>query len=259
MTPSVGIIGAGFVGTAVYKKFRYLTDVKVYDTAKVIDAYDDVIAQDVLFVCVPTPEDSDGKCDCSIVHSVLSDIDKKTETHKAVIIKSTVPHDFLVSTMDFQNLTTLYSPEFLTERMADRDFAMQDRIILGCDGRIPNIIFELFERTFPGIRIRVCSYATASVAKYAINTYGAVKVSFFNELFQIAHGSGVDWAELYAILLGDGRIAPSWSQVPGPDGEKGFGGKCLPKDLKGFIKFAESMGIDPKMLKAALEKNNEVR
>jgi UDPglucose 6-dehydrogenase len=265
MTPSVGIIGLGFVGTAVYNLFRYKTDVKCYDIAKELDAYEDVVAQDVIFVCVPTPRDSTGTCDVRQVDDVLTKLDSKLDTFKPVIVKSTVPGDYL-STIDiFSNLDVIYSPEFLTERCANNDFALQSRVILGFNA-IPDLILgakleaiTLFEHACPWMNVEVVTREEASLLKYVLNSFFAVKISYFNEIRQVADAAGVDYNGLLRLVVGDGRIAPSHTDVPGQDGEFGFGGKCLPKDLDEFISRAQRLGIDPKVMIAAREKNKEVR
>jgi len=91
------------------------------------------------------------------------------------------------------------------------------------------------------------------------NCFFACKISFMNEMKQINDKLGTNWKDAINGFISDGRIGNSHIDVPGHDGELGFGGKCFPKDINAIIKKAETLGVDPKVLKATWEKNLEVR
>jgi len=91
------------------------------------------------------------------------------------------------------------------------------------------------------------------------NCFFATKVSFMNEMRQAANKLSVDWNQVMNGFVSDGRIGNSHLDVPGHDGSLGFGGKCFPKDINAFINLFESIGIDPTVMKAAWDKNLEVR
>jgi UDPglucose 6-dehydrogenase len=91
------------------------------------------------------------------------------------------------------------------------------------------------------------------------NCFFATKVSFMNEMFQFCEAIGGDWDAAVEGFITDGRIGNSHIDVPGHDGDFGYGGKCFPKDINAMIKKSEDLGLDPKMLKASWEKNKEVR
>ena len=95
--------------------------------------------------------------------------------------------------------------------------------------------------------------------KYMNNCYFATKVSFMNEMYQIADACGVDWGMAVDGFIRDGRIGHSHMSVPGPDGKFGFGGSCFPKDIQAMINFAESLDVNPTTMKGAWEKNLDVR
>ncbi len=259
-TPSVGIVGCGFVGSAILNGFKYFTDVKAYDKFKKIQALDEVVQQDVLFVCVPTPESGDGTCDTSIVWEVLENIAEVAPAGKPVLIKSTIPPKFCPAAQKaFPELEIVQSPEFLTQRLADIEFATQSRVILGRDGGVSPVVVELFENVFLGIQVIQTSWKVAALVKYGLNTFFATKVSFFNELAQICEASGIDYGEVAALIRNDGRVHRHGIDVPGHDGKRGFGGSCFPKDIRALQAIAKDVGVDPKVLTAAIEKNSEVR
>jgi UDPglucose 6-dehydrogenase len=91
------------------------------------------------------------------------------------------------------------------------------------------------------------------------NCFFATKVSFMNEMFQICQAIGGDWNKAIEGFISDGRIGNSHIDVPGHDGDFGFGGKCFPKDLNAMIKKSEEIGVSPDVMKGAWEKNKEVR
>ena len=258
--PSVGIIGCGFVGSAFLNGFKYFTDVKVYDKFKKIHSLREVVQQDVLFVCVPTPESENGSCDTSIVQGVLKDISEIASEGKPVLIKSTIPPEFCPDIQSiFRNLEIIHSPEFLTQRLADIEFATQNRVILGRDGGVSPVVVELFEKVFLSIQVIQTTWKIAALLKYGLNTFFATKVSFFNELAQICEASGVDYNEVSKLIRNDGRVHRHGIDVPGHDGKRGFGGSCFLKDIRALQAIARAVGVEPKVLTAVIEKNFEVR
>ena len=103
------------------------------------------------------------------------------------------------------------------------------------------------------------SYETAELIKYMSNCFFATKVSFMNEMYQIAEKIDANWDEAVSGFVSDGRIGHSHLGVPGHEGKFGFGGSCFPKDIQAMIDFAEMFGLNPSVLKGAWEKNLEVR
>jgi UDPglucose 6-dehydrogenase len=265
-TPSIGIIGCGFVGSAILNGFKYYTEVKVYDKFKEnLDSLEDVVSQNVLFVCVPTPEGEDGSCDTGIVREVLLEVNSAQSVLsdtpcKPVIIKSTIPPGFCATLQaECPSLEIIHSPEFLTERIAGLDFATQTRVILGRDRGVSQPVLDLFRSVFPGIQVMMCPWDVAALVKYGLNTFFAAKISFFNELKQICDALGVDFSDVAYLMKNDGRISRHHMDVPGHDGKLGFGGACFPKDISALISVAKAEGVDPKVLEAAATKNAEVR
>jgi len=267
--PSIGIIGAGFVGSAIGEGFRHYADVKLYDKNKEMGFdYIEVIAQDILFICLPTPMLKNGNVDLSILEGALERIANflPKDKQKPVLLKSTVPPGFCKNMQDrFGNLEIIFNPEFLTERTASLDFIQQRRVLLGIgtNPQIPTFnltrVTELYKSRFPGVRISTYHWDQVALIKYGTNVFFCTKISFFNELTQIAQSLGFKGDKIAAEILEDGRIGRSHWQVPGHDGKPGFGGSCFPKDLNGFICFAKSIGVEPIVSEAVWEKNLEVR
>jgi len=277
--PRIGIIGKGFVGSAVQFGFSPNTgcdaEVRVYDKdpSKSVNTLEDTVNEsDFIFLSVPTPSNKDGSINIDIVDSALNDISEIVDENKqvfelslraksVVLLRSTVtPGTTAKLQKKYKNLNIVFNPEFLTERSAKFDFINQSRFILGGDDCCVDKVEELFKwrfgETTPIIKT---NYETAELIKYMGNCYFATKVSFLNEMRQIADRCGVDWDKAIEGFVRDGRIGHSHLAVPGPDGRFGFGGSCFPKDIQAIINFAEELGVEPDVLKGVWNKNLEVR
>jgi len=276
----LGIIGNGFVGNAIAHAFVPFMEVKIYDkdpnkcsgegfTQGLCGVVND---SDVVFVCVPTPMRQDGTIDLSIVESVFEEVEflRKPEIESPVfVLKSTVvPGTTRKLKEKYPTLPIVFNPEFLTERHARFDFLNQSRIILGfetdLDDGMGNLtskkVKDLYNARFSGNNFVVTNYETAEMIKYFNNLFFAVKVSFMNEMKLVADKLGtVNWDKAVRGFVSDGRVGDSHIQVPGPDGKKGFGGSCFPKDINAFMTFADSVGLDLSVLKGAWATNLKVR
>lgn len=227
----------------------------------------------VYFVCVPTPMREDGSADLSIVESVLEDL-AFVPGERIAVIKSTVPPGSTESWNKRYNekgLYVIFNPEFLTEANALDDMRNQNRIILGGPRPHINVVKNVFQTAFPSVPIIKTSSTTAEMVKYVTNIHLAVKVSLANEFYQICQAldkndSNIDYDKVIEYALHDDRLGRSHWKVPGPmpsddTGELvfGFGGSCFVKDINALMSQAKSLGVDPKVMRGAWEKNLEVR
>ena len=267
----IGIIGNGFVGSAIVSGFSLHANIKIYDAKEELSTHtlEDVVKNSqYVFVCVPTPMKTveGGEIVLDIMNSVFEDISTIVRSNSFLcrdtifIIKSTVtPGTVERYKNKYPNLRIVFNPEFLTERSARLDFINSSRIVLGGDNRDTSPVEDLYRSRFPYKKIIKTDETTAQFIKYMANCFFSVKVSFMNEMKQGADNLGVNWSDAMDGFISDGRIGNSHLDVPGHDGYMGFGGKCFPKDLNAFISMFSSMGIDPKVMKAAWSKNLEVR
>ena len=262
---TVGIIGQGFVGSAIREGLKNYYDILTYDidASKCNTTHIHVCTMsDIIFVCIPTPMKKSGECDTSLLENVVWGIDTECKNdpgrnRPTLVIKSTVPPGTTKRINSTTMLDVCFSPEFLTEANSFDDFKNQTRIIIG--GRTAPKVKTMFRKAFPKIPIIVTKSETAEMVKYFINCFLAAKVSFANEMYQLCEGIGVDFNKVVEYALYDERIGQSHLSVPGPDGSLGFGGHCFPKDLNAMMYIAEVAGIDPKVLRGIWEKNIEVR
>ena len=277
----IGIVGRGFVGSAVEFGFSPQTgcdvdDLYIYDKDKSRSLHsleDLVLYSDFIFLSVPTPSNEDGSINLSYVEDALQRISEitaeieqeispvPTDLDNIVLIRSTVTPGTTKSLQQkYQNLRLVFNPEFLTERSANFDFISQPRFILGGKKNHTSKVEKLFRHRFgKTISIIKTDFQTAELVKYACNTFFATKISFLNEIKLIAEKVGANWEDVIESLIRDGRVGNSHLNVPGPDGKLGFGGSCFPKDIMALIAFAKQKGIEPHTLNGVWETNLNVR
>ena len=200
----------------------------------------------------------DGSCDFSIVESVISQF---SEIKDCIIVnKSTVPPGTTESlNKKFNKIQIVFNPEFLTERNAINDYNEQKRIILGGPRPATTILKNIFSKVFPTSHVVKTGSSHAEMIKYFTNCFLATKVSFANEIYDMCIKLNLDYDKVIEYSILDDRIGSSHLNVPGPDGDFGFGGHCFPKDLSAYIKLSDDLGSINNVLKSVKKTNDAVR
>ena len=264
----IGIVGNGYVGQATSLLSNKDTDLYIYDIDpdKRVPNKDTTLQSvatdcDIVFVCVPTPMDmSTGRCHTNIVESVVSDL-KTHNPHVDVVVRSTVP----VGLCDSLNVN--FMPEFLTERNWKNDVRTCVDWVIGChDGnsKFQDKVRTLFKyaashgKVNPGFRLHFVGCREAELCKYARNVFLSTKVSFFNEIHEFCQGADIDYESVRLLTGLDPRIGESHTQVPGPDGKKGFGGTCFPKDTSSLYMQIKNADVEPIVIDAIIRRNQTV-
>ncbi len=261
----IGIVGQGYVGTAVKTVFEKHYDIETYDINIDLSSTKSTaeLAQntDLIFVCVPTPMNKDGSCNIFTVEKVIAQInDTDNSRCKIVAIKSTVPPGTTTElNKKYENITVIFNPEFLTEANFIDDFKNQNRIIIGGQRPATTTLRQIYSLAFPEAKIVKTGSKTAEMVKYFTNTYLATKVSFANEIKMLCDKIDIDYDKVVEYATYDERLGKSHWAVPGPDGKLGFGGSCFPKDLNALIDLCYKLEIPAKTLFGVWETNLEVR
>ncbi len=267
----LGIVGQGFVGLALKAGFGKHYEIETYDkydeSKSTCELFDLVAECEVIFVCVPTPMNKDGSCHTDIVESVVKEIDKWADSYwkdikPTIVIKSTVsPGTTDRLHRKYKGVDVIFNPEFLTEATFIEDFKNQNRIILGGIRRGTNKLRQVYSKVFPRTTIVKTGAKHAEMVKYFTNCFLATKVSFANEMKKLCDKLDIDYDKVVEYATYDERLGKSHWAVPGPDGELGFGGHCLPKDLNALISVAvdNSLGLYINVLSGVLETNDKVR
>lgn len=246
-----------------------LDDIIRRNIGKRIWAYNDynkLIDCDVIFICVPTPSNDDGSINLYYVRNATENVAKVLKyVNKFVVIafKSTILPGTTISLIPIieeisgkkatRDFGICMNPEFLKEGSAVRDFLNPDKIVIGVlDEKSKEIMLELYKWVDDRVPRIITNPNTAEMIKYAQNAALASRISFINEIANICEKFNVDIFDVaYAIGL-DPRIGPYFLKAG-----IGFGGSCLPKDLKALINAAESKGVEVIVLKSILERNEK--
>jgi UDPglucose 6-dehydrogenase len=255
----IAIIGYGFVGKAVEFGFRNKTnDIMIVDPYKGYHSIDDMISFDpeFAFICVPTPMNDDGSINKSIITAVVNQL---TIIDATIVVKSTITPDVIQEICC--NDSFVYNPEFLTERNALEDFLRPDFHVLGGDLHRVERVRDLYTYN-SNCNPAPFHYMTpieASLVKYGINSFLAMKVVWFNQWKELAESLDARYNVVSRSIGEDDRIGHSHTKVPGHDGKRGFGGSCFPKDTAAIAEFSRNNGVYLSLLEEVISANSRYR
>lgn len=259
----IGIVGHGYVGKAVEYGFKGKNKILIYDKFKETASLEDVVERSkFIFVCVPTPMTHHfGKIDLSIVEEVVAEVVKlarKTKVEPVIVIKSTsVPGTTKRLSKENDWKKILFNPEFLTEANFLEDFVNADRVVIGGEnGEVVQRLVDLYRESFPKTKIYQTDSTAAEMVKYMANTFLATKVAFANEMFGLCEALGIKYEEVKEMVVADHRIFDSHLDVTT---QRGFGGKCFPKDTVALLGLAKELNVPMELLESAWKKNLRIR
>lgn len=263
---NIGIIGFGFLGSAVCHGFGLHANIKIYDKHKKgFDTIEDTVKNsEFLFFCLPTPMFEDnGEQDLSILEGAIQDVYKfvSENDNKIAIIKSTVlPGTNRMFQQKYPNLKFVSNPEFLTARNNKIDFICASRNILGGEEDSVNRVESLYKYRFGNsMPIYKTTWESAELVKYGANCFFAIKISYFNFIYEICEKLNIQYEDVKDMILADGRIGRSHCDVPGHDGSRSYGGTCFPKDINALIDFCKKNSLDPEILESSWNQNIKLR
>lgn len=253
----ISIIGKGFVGSAIYKSFSNKgIVVKGYDKYKESDSFLSCLESNILFLCLPTEYSYSLK---QYDKSALYEICEKLETEKylgTVIIKSTVePNTTTNLSKKYKSLHFIHNPEFLTAKTAFEDFDNQTHIVLGnCNLDLTKLeeLKRFYLDYYPNASISVCSSTESESMKIFCNSFYAVKIQFFNELYDLCIKTGQNFDTIKNLMLKNDWINPMHTDIPGTDGKLSYGGYCFPKDTMALLNHMEKNESDRMILSSCV-------
>jgi len=263
MNKKIGIVGYGYVGKSVAKFFSDHFDVVIYDPDYSESvSKEEINSCDMAVVSVPTPMSADKSCDLSIIDSTMNWLNTPV-----ILIKSTIPPTTTKRLVEQTGKRIAFSPEYVGEGNYvvpvgkgypdPQDIKKHEFQIIGGDKETVHDIIQFFKRVLGAeARYFQTDSTTAELCKYMENCFLATKVIFVNEFYDIAKAYGVNFDELREAWLLDGRIGRSHSTVF--ENQRGFSGKCLPKDLNALAYEVENkFGHRPRLLSSVLDINDE--
>jgi len=251
----IGVIGVGMVGGAVKNYFEKKgSQVFLYDKGRNLGSVEEANKGDFIFVCVPTPYDKEKGFDLSFVEDACQNI----QDGRVIIIKSTVlPGTTEGLQKKYPLKKFIFNPEFLTELTSDQDMNYPDRQIVGYTKESYNVCGDLLLLLPLAPYDKIMPATEAEMVKYFGNNWFAVKVAFANQMYDLCQKVGIDYDRIKEAVSADKRIGRSHLEVM-HKGYRGYGGKCLPKDIRALIQFAGENGVDMKLHKTAEEINNKL-
>jgi nucleotide sugar dehydrogenase len=253
----LGIIGLGAVGTANKEGFEYLGHTIVAHDIKLKTKIHDVLDTEISFLCVPTPQSTDGSCDTSIIESVINELGQLN--YKGIIaIRSTVVPGFTQRMIEtYKNLTICFVPEFLRERCAADDFINNHKLLaigthdiwvyrklVTAHGTLP----ENTEHLTPN---------EAEVLKYYNNVYAALRVTFANVMYEICDKLDCDYTTIKNAYIKTGKATDMYLDVN--SGLRGYGGMCLPKDTQAIASLINDLGLDFNLIQSIHNDNEKFK
>ncbi|WP_138496202.1 UDP-glucose dehydrogenase family protein [Paenibacillus pinistramenti] len=217
-----------------------------------------VQAAEIIIIAVGTPSLEDGNVDLSFVHTAAKQIGACMNEYKVIVNKSTVPvgtasqvQEIIGANITDENIgfDVASVPEFLKEGTAVEDFFQTERVVIGvASAKAREILVELHKPL--NTKIQVTDIRSAELIKYAANSFLAMKISFINEIANIAELAGADISQIAEGIGTDSRIGSKFLKAG-----IGFGGACFPKDTKGLIKIAEHLGLNFNLLQEVINVN----
>jgi len=266
MSYFVSIIGLGFVGDTIYKSFK-LNNINTYGYDKYknggIGSLENTLNSDFIFLALPTPFDEKiNKYNIQAIHETCTLL-KQNNYQGLVVIKSTIEPETTQLLSNEYKLQFVHNPEFLTTRTAFQNFHNQKHIILGkglnCLDSSLNKLVDFYIKYYPQAEISICSSLEAESTKLFCNSFYAVKVQFFTELYELCVSNGCNYEIVKKMMLNNGWINEQHTTIPGPDGKISYSGTCFPKDTCALNSYMKSKNASNKILDACIRERDEMR
>ncbi len=266
----IGLIGVGVVGNATKEVLKEIHEIFLYDKYKEPYNSEEDISRlsensEIVFVCVSTPMKPSGEIDYSSVYDSLDLLNRKVREkgrnpeNILVIIRSTAVSGSTDKLAKQYSFHFVFNPEFLREKFALEDMRNTNRIVIGANNEEDYKKTEdIYKPIFPSAKYIYVDRKTAEMIKYISNVMLTGQIAIANEIYQICKSVGVDYDIVKKTILLDERIGRN-IDVPGHDGDFGFGGKCFPKDLNALIYLARENMYRPYLLEEIWRLNERVR
>jgi UDPglucose 6-dehydrogenase len=271
MSFKVLIAGLGFVGGSMLKSFsnKGLKDnVELFGYDKFKDggigSINDAFSCNIVFLALPTPFNEEKLSYETSAINECCEILSANNYSGALVIKSTVePETTNKLSNKFPNLHFIHNPEFLTAKTAYEDFHNQKHIVLGKSINCSDYNFELvqsfYKTYYPDAEISLCTSLESESMKIFCNSFYAVKVQFFTELYLLTQSNGSNYKTIVELMLKNKWINPMHTVVPGPDGSISYGGLCFPKDTNALNRYMDNNNIPNQVLTACIKERDSMR
>jgi nucleotide sugar dehydrogenase len=260
MRPSVvgvGVVGSALVNSLTLKGLHPVSFDKFKDKAE--SSLESCMESDIMFLCLPTViKEGPGYDKTAIYETCLFLNNRKYQG--IIVLKSTVePGTTVELERIFKSLKFVHNPEFLSADTAFEDFHTQKHVVLGGKSDLTSKIAMFFKEHYPEATISECTSTESESMKICANSFYAVKIQFFNEIYLACQHNGADYEVVRSLMLKNGWINPQHTQVPGKDKQLSYGGMCFPKDTVALENYLSSNGVPCGVLSATIKERDAMR
>lgn len=254
----IGVLGKGVVGSAVYDGLTYLGhQVSFYDPKYPETKMTDVLDTDIIFICVPTNQSSDGSCDVSIVETVIQEL-SDFNYDGIVAIKSTIEPGTAKRLQDkHTNIRIASVPEFLRANTALADFIYNhDLLVIGTNSESDYNLIKEIHGHLPKLVVKV-SPTEAEVIKYFNNVHHAMSITFANITYDVCKKLDADYTNVYTAITKRECFNPAYLMAN--ENLRGYGGHCLPKDTAAWNYLIDKLGLEFDLIKSVMRDNEKFK
>jgi UDPglucose 6-dehydrogenase len=269
----VGIVGYGFVGSAICKsleKHNYSCNdnLFIYDKYKsesyISKSLEDLLLTNIIFLCLPTLYDKKIETyDLTALDETIDYLSKNNYKGICLIKSTIIPNTTLDYFYKYPNLKLIHNPEFLSAKTAFEDFHNQKHIVLGiCSEKTHeyiDIIINFYKKHYEKAEISIIMSTESELMKLTANCFYSVKIQFFTEIYLLCEKLNCSYETVKETLLNNGWINPTHTNIPGHDGQISYGGMCFPKDTSALQKYMEKIDTPNDILKATINERNKMR
>lgn len=255
----IGIVGGlGAIGSANKAGFEHVGHiVKIHDI-KINSKLTDLLNSEIIFICLPTPNNKDGSCNTSVVEKVIEELVSHHNYIGIIAIRSTTEPGFTQMMINkFENNNICFVPEFLHERKAEEDFIKNHQLL--AVGTLNDNAYKLITQAHSNLpkNIVAMSPTEAELLKYYNNVFASLRVTFSNVFFEISKKLDSNYDLIKNTYIKTGKATDIYMDVN--ESLRGYGGMCLPKDTKALQKLMEKLGLDYKIIKSIDEDNDKFK
>tara|TARA_B110000208_G_scaffold181795_1_gene232899 strand:+ start:47 stop:835 length:789 start_codon:yes stop_codon:yes gene_type:complete len=261
----IGIVGLGFVGTALFVSFtKKNIVVKTYDKFKTSDDLSYILDCKITFLCLPTLFNEEiNQYDKSAIMETCEWLEHNLY-RGVIVIKSTVePETTDRLSEKYKKLRLLHNPEFLTAITANEDFHNQKHIVIGrglnCSEEDSLLVEWFYKDNYPEAEVSTCTSLESESMKIFCNSFYASKIMLFNEFKLLCDKNNSNFNTIKTLMLKNNWINSMHTDVPGPDGKLGYGGACFPKDTKALNQYMLSRGSENQVLQSVITECDKIR
>jgi UDPglucose 6-dehydrogenase len=268
--PKIGISGLGFVGSAMMNSFitkGYEVNINLFVYDKYKEEYNDInciLQTDIVFLALPTVYDEYVKSyNLDPLYNNLSFLEKSAY-NGLIVIKSTVEPEAChhLSSL-YKILDIVHNPEFLTARTSYKDFHNQIHIVLGKTSMCSESKFQLlknfYKTNYKDAEISICNACESESMKLFLNSFYAMKVQFFTEMYILCDKMGIEYDKVKDMMLKNKWINPMHTNVPGSDNKISYGGMCFPKDTNALLQVMIKHDSPHAILESTIKERDDMR